>query len=65
VTITGHGFVAGATVRFGAAAATNVVVHSSTSITATSPAGNGTVDVVVTTTRNTSATSAADRFSFR
>jgi Tol biopolymer transport system component len=65
VTITGRGFVAGARVRFGSTAATNVVVHSSRSITATSPAGTGTVDVVVTTSRGTSATSAADRFAFQ
>ena len=62
VTLTGHGFVASAMVRFGSAAAAHVVVHSLTSITATSPAGTGTVDVVVTTSRGTSATSAADRF---
>jgi Tol biopolymer transport system component len=65
VTITGHGFVAGARVRFGSAAATHVVVHSLTSITATSPAGTGTVDVVVTTSRGTSATSASDRYTFQ
>jgi hypothetical protein len=66
VTITGHGFVAGARVRFGSAAATHVVVHSPTSITATSPAGSpGTVDVVVTTSRGTSATSPADRFTYQ
>jgi glutamate dehydrogenase/leucine dehydrogenase len=65
VTITGHGFVAGARVRFGSAAGTNVVVHSSTSITVTSPAGNGTVDVVVTTSRGTSPTSPADQFTFQ
>jgi TolB protein len=65
VTITGHGFVAGARVRFGTAAGTNVVVHSPTSITVTSPAGTGTVDVVVTTSRGTSATSAADRFTYQ
>ena len=39
VTITGTNFVSGATVTFGCAAATNVVVVSSTSITATTPAG--------------------------
>ena len=35
------------------------------SITATSPAGTGTVDVVVTTSRGTSATSAADQFTYQ
>ena len=65
MTITGRGFVAGAKVRFGPAAATHVVVTSSTSITATSPAGTGTVDVVVSTSRGTSATSAADQFTYQ
>ena len=49
VTITGTNFAAGATVTFGSAAATNVVVVSSTSITATTPAGSaGAVTVMVT-----------------
>ncbi len=53
VTITGTNFVAGATVSFGGAAATNVSVASATSITADTPADTpahaaGTVDVVVT-----------------
>ena len=39
VTITGTNFATGATVTFGATAATNVVVVSSTTITATTPAG--------------------------
>ena len=49
MTITGTNFAAGATVKFGATAATNVVVVSSTSITATTPAGSaGAVTVTVT-----------------
>ena len=49
MTITGTNFVSGATVTFGSNAATNVVVVSSTSITATTPAGSGgTVTVTVT-----------------
>ena len=49
VTITGTNFGPGATVTFGAAAATNVVVVSSTTITATTPAGSiGAVTVTVT-----------------
>src|ERR1035438_1133381 len=45
----GTSFATGATVTFGATAATNVVVVSSTSITATSPAGSaGAVTVTVT-----------------
>jgi hypothetical protein len=41
VTITGTNFAAGATATFGGAAATNVVVANSTTITATTPAGSG------------------------
>lgn len=49
VTITGSNFASGATVTFGTAAATNVTVVSSTSITATTPAGSaGPVAVTVT-----------------
>lgn len=49
VTITGTGFVSGATVSIGGAAATSVVVSSDTTITAVTGAhGAGTVDVVVT-----------------
>ncbi|MCL5289261.1 MAG: IPT/TIG domain-containing protein [Acidobacteria bacterium] len=51
VLITGTGFRAGATVTFGATAATGVVVSSATSILATSPAGGaGAVNVIVTNT---------------
>jgi len=49
VTITGNAFAVGATVIFGANAATNVTVLNSTTISATSPAGAvGTVAVTVT-----------------
>ena len=49
VTITGTSFAAGATVAFGANAATNVTVLNSTTISATSPAGAvGTATVTVT-----------------
>jgi hypothetical protein len=49
VTITGTNFAAGAAVTFGGTAATNVVVVSSTSITATTPAhAAGAVTVTVT-----------------
>jgi len=49
VTISGTGFVTGATVSFAGIAATNVNVTSSTSITATTPAHDiGAVNVVVT-----------------
>ena len=49
MTITGTNFASGATVTFGSTAATNVVVVSSTTITATTPAGTaGAVTVTVT-----------------
>jgi len=64
VTITGANFVAGATVKFGAASASGVKVVSETSITAVAPAGTGTVDVTVSTPGGTSAASAADQFSY-
>src|SRR5438552_16598571 len=48
VTITGTNFLSPSTVTFGGAAATNVVVVNSTTITATTPAhAAGAVDVVV------------------
>jgi hypothetical protein len=65
VTISGTGFAAGDTVAFGAAAATGVAVNSATSITATSPAGLGTVDVTVTGPNGTSQTSSADHFAYQ
>jgi hypothetical protein len=65
VTITGTNFISGAVVDFGTTAATNVVVVSSTKITAKSPAESaGTVNVTVTTSGGASATSAADDFDF-
>ncbi|MBI3650153.1 MAG: IPT/TIG domain-containing protein [Acidobacteria bacterium] len=57
VTITGTGFIAGATVTLGGAAATSVTVVSSTSITATTPPhAAGAVNVVVTNSDNQSGT---------
>jgi len=51
VTLTGTGFLAGATVKLGGTSATGVTVVSSTSITATTPAhAAGAVNVVVTNT---------------
>ena len=51
VTITGTGFLAGATVAFGTTAATSVTVASSTTITATTPAhAAGAVNVAVNNT---------------
>ena len=54
VTITGTGFITGATVTIGGTAATSVVVVGATSITAITPAGTaGAKNVVVTTTGGT------------
>jgi IPT/TIG domain len=65
VTITGTGFTPATTVKFGSASATGVLVSlSSTSITAISPAGTGTVDVTVTTAGGSSPTSSADQFTY-
>jgi endoglucanase len=65
VTITGTNFsTTGITVAFGAAPATAVSCASTTSCNATSPAGSGAVDVLVTVGGQTSATSPADQFSY-
>jgi type II secretory pathway pseudopilin PulG len=65
VTITGTGFAAPATVTFGNGTATTVVVNSTTSITATTPAGSaGQVDTTITELNATSPASAADRFTY-
>jgi hypothetical protein len=57
VTISGTNFASGATVTFGTTAATNVVVVSSTEITATTPAeAAGVVNVVVTSSNGQSGT---------
>ncbi|WP_435005355.1 DUF4214 domain-containing protein [Tundrisphaera lichenicola] len=64
ITITGTSFVDGATVTVGGATATNVVVVSATSITATTPAGTvGAADVVVTNP-DTSTTTDAGAFTY-
>ena len=64
VTITGTGFTGATTVMFGIINASSFTVNSATNITATSPAGTGTVDVTVTTPGGTSATSPADQFTY-
>ena len=64
VTIDGSGFTAASTVEFGTVAATGVTYVSATQITATAPAGAGIVDVTVTTSGETSATSASDQFTY-
>ena len=65
VTITGTHLTGAKEVKFGSVAATNVVVVSASSITATAPAGAaGPVDVTVTTIGGTSATSSADHYTY-
>jgi len=65
ITITGTGFTGATAVKFGSTNATSYTVDSSTSITATAPAGStGTVNITVTTPSGTSATSSADEFTF-
>jgi hypothetical protein len=64
VTITGTNLTGATAVDFGAAAGSSVTVNSATQITATSPTGSGTVDVTVITPGGSSATSAADQFTY-
>jgi alpha-tubulin suppressor-like RCC1 family protein len=63
VTITGTNFLGATSVRFGSHEATYTVL-SETSISATSPAGYGTVNVTVTTPAGTSPVSTADQFTY-
>ncbi|HLN43629.1 MAG TPA: IPT/TIG domain-containing protein [Acidimicrobiales bacterium] len=65
VIVTGTNFTGASAVNFGPGnLATTFTVNSSTSITATVPAGTGTVDMTVTTSGGSSATSASDQFSY-
>jgi large repetitive protein len=64
VTITGTGFTGATAVEFGTTAATGLVVVNSTTITANSPSGSGVANVTVVTPAGTSATSAADQFTY-
>ena len=63
VTIAGSNFTSSSTVSFGTTLVTPTFV-SSTELTAISPSGSGTVDVTVTNSSGTSATSAADQFTY-
>jgi hypothetical protein len=66
VTITGTNLTGATAVKFGATAATSFTVNNATQITAVAPVeAAGTVDVRVTTVGGTSATSAADRYTFQ
>ncbi len=64
VVITGTGFRGATRASFGPEE-TPFTVESDTRITATTPAGTGEVDVIVTTPAGTSATSSSDRFTYR
>ena len=64
VTITGTNFTGATQVQFGATNATGYTVDSATQITATAPAGTGTVDVRVTTIGGTSPNTAADNYTY-
>jgi len=64
VTITGTHFSGATAVTFGPNAASSVKPGSDTQIVAVSPAGVGSVDVVVTTPSGPSTTSPADRFTY-
>ncbi|HEV7524756.1 MAG TPA: IPT/TIG domain-containing protein, partial [Acidimicrobiia bacterium] len=65
VTISGFDFTGTTAVNFGATPATTFTVNSSTSITATAPAGTaGTVDITATDSAGTSSTSTADQFTY-
>lgn len=64
VTITGSGFTAATSVRFGSKRAKSFTVESGSSITAVSPRGAGTVDVTVTGPGGKSATGPADEYTY-
>lgn len=64
VTITGTNFTGASAVKFGTTPVGSFIVVNATTITTTSPAGSGVVDVRVTTAGGTSATSSADQFTY-
>jgi hypothetical protein len=64
VTITGTNLTGATGVDFGTTASSSFTVDSATQITATVPAGSGTVDVTVSAPGGTSVTSAADQFTY-
>jgi hypothetical protein len=64
VVISGTGFTGATQVLFGAIPATGFTIDSDSQITAVSPAGSGTVDVLVATPTGTSPVSAAAKFRF-
>jgi alpha-tubulin suppressor-like RCC1 family protein/sugar lactone lactonase YvrE len=64
VTISGKNFRLASEVKFGQTKAARFTINSDTSISAVSPPGTGTVDVTVTNPSGTSATSAADQYTY-
>ncbi len=64
VTLTGTNFSGVTAVHFGGTAGTNILENSLDSLSVTSPAGTGTVDITVTNSAGTSATSSADQFTY-
>ena len=64
VTINGSSLTGATGVTFGATAATNLDVVSSSKITVTAPAGTGIVDVRVSTPKGTSAIGSADKYAY-
>jgi alpha-tubulin suppressor-like RCC1 family protein len=64
VSITGLNLSEATSVQFGSNAASAFTVNSPTSISASAPAGVGTVDITVATPSDTSGMSAADRFTY-
>ncbi len=65
VVITGEHLSGASEVKFGTAKGTNVEPKSDTEVVATSPAGAGTVDVVVKALGGASSTGPEDRFTYR
>ena len=64
VTITGTDLTDATDVEFGNTPATNISLDGPTQITATAPAGTGTVDITVTTHGGTSPTNDADQYTY-
>jgi hypothetical protein len=64
VTVSGTNFTGATAVAFGVNPATSFTVNNATTITATAPAGSGSVDVRVTTPEGTSATNGSDQFTY-
>ena len=64
VVITGTALTGATGVNFGATSAETMTVDSDTEITAVSPSGTGTVDIIVTTPAGQSEITASDRFSY-